>query len=332
MSAIVKVHCMPRTVYAAQDGVLPEWRFLLVVINRSEEERVLTAVTTTLSEAGEPVRRARSGDTIENIVQGSPEVEPGGAVVLEIRDEGFAPARSVGVEMVFRGTRGTEMRTRQLVPLRARKTAYLAFPVGGEWLVAKGRSDRHCIGGQFGFDFMADEDRPLHEETGATAELADYAAFGRPVCVPAAGEVVACTDDQPDMPPTPGGTSFPDGPPGGDRGRYVGNYLVIRLSDATHLYLSHLMEDSLTVSPGDRVREGQMVARVGNSGNTSGPHLHVELLDGAPHPSQVLTLQVAQSGLPIGFRGVVCRRADGRTVSGRVVPQKMDVLVREKFV
>lgn len=333
MSAIAEVHNMPRTVYAAQDGVLPEWRFLLVVINRSAEERVLTSVTTTLRESGETVRRARSGDTIENIVQGTPEVEPGGAVVLEIKDEGFAPARSVGVEMVFTGPRGTQMRTRQLVRLRPRKTAYLAFPVKGEWLIVNGRAERHSYGGQFGFDLVAKRDRRLHEGGWqGNAELEDYASHGRAIYAPADGVVVSAVDHYPDMAPVPGGTTFPGGPPPENREQYVGNYLVIELAAGGFLYLSHLMEESVTLGSGDSVREGQMIARVGNSGNTSGPHLHLELLDGAPHPSQVLTLQVAQSGLPVGFRGVLCRREDGRTVSGRIVPRKMNVLVREEFV
>jgi len=59
------------------------------------------------------------------------------------------------------------------------------------------------------------------------------------------------------------------------------------------ILLAHLEQGSVMVQPGDRVAQGQQVGAVGNSGNTSEPHLHIHaqrggsdeaFLDGAPVP------------------------------------------------
>src|SRR5690625_124218 len=44
--------------------------------------------------------------------------------------------------------------------------------------------------------------------------------------------------------------------------------------------LAHLRRASLQVAPGDRVRAGEMIADCGNSGNSSDPHVHFQLMDG----------------------------------------------------
>ena len=42
---------------------------------------------------------------------------------------------------------------------------------------------------------------------------------------------------------------------------------------------AHLRRGSVLVRPGDRVYRGQIIAECGNSGNTSEPHLHFQLMD-----------------------------------------------------
>jgi Na+-translocating ferredoxin:NAD+ oxidoreductase RnfC subunit len=41
------------------------------------------------------------------------------------------------------------------------------------------------------------------------------------------------------------------------------------------IIMAHLQRGSITVKKGDKVKEGQIIGRVGNSGNTSEPHLHI---------------------------------------------------------
>ncbi|GAB2909226.1 M23 family metallopeptidase [Streptomyces mayteni] len=79
-------------------------------------------------------------------------------------------------------------------------------------------------------------------------------------------------------------------------GRVVGNHLVLDLGDGVYAMYAHLRRGSLTVRPGDRVVAGQQLARCGNSGNSTEPHLHFQLMDGP-------NLDTAR-GLPFTWRGV----------------------------
>lgn len=58
-----------------------------------------------------------------------------------------------------------------------------------------------------------------------------------------------------------------------------GNRVVIDLRDGRYAWYHHLLDGSLTVEEGDSVARGQILGRVGNSGQTSHPHLHFEVTD-----------------------------------------------------
>jgi len=60
-----------------------------------------------------------------------------------------------------------------------------------------------------------------------------------------------------------------------------GNYVVIEHADGTHTWYAHLYAGSITVKAGDSVRQGQVIGKVGSSGNSTGPHLHFEIRLGA---------------------------------------------------
>jgi murein DD-endopeptidase MepM/ murein hydrolase activator NlpD len=62
-------------------------------------------------------------------------------------------------------------------------------------------------------------------------------------------------------------------------GRVVGNHIVIDMGDGRFTLYAHLQRGSATVRAGDQVRAGQQIARCGNSGNSSEPHLHFQVMD-----------------------------------------------------
>ncbi|MFC9844381.1 M23 family metallopeptidase [Streptomyces sp. NPDC060223] len=76
----------------------------------------------------------------------------------------------------------------------------------------------------------------------------------------------------------------------------VGNHVVLDLGDGVYAMYAHLRRGSLTVRPGDRVRAGQPIARCGNSGNSTEPHVHFQLMDGPD-------LDAAR-GIPFSWRGI----------------------------
>jgi murein DD-endopeptidase MepM/ murein hydrolase activator NlpD len=56
-----------------------------------------------------------------------------------------------------------------------------------------------------------------------------------------------------------------------------GNTITLKLSGGQFAYYFHLQPGSLRVKAGDRVRRGQILARIGNSGDAREPHLHFEV-------------------------------------------------------
>lgn len=72
-----------------------------------------------------------------------------------------------------------------------------------------------------------------------------------------------------------------------------GNHVVLDLGHGVYAFYAHMQKNSVTVKVGDRVRRGQVLGLLGNTGNTSAPHLHFHLMDG---PSVL-----GSSGLPYTY-------------------------------
>ncbi len=103
---------------------------------------------------------------------------------------------------------------------------------------------------------------------GDSTRLASYFCYGQPVLSPAAGRVVGVLDSMPDVAIGESDVIMPHG-----------NHIVLRVAPREFLFLCHLKPGSVRVTKGDSVHQGQSLAQVGNSGNTSEPHLHVHLQD-----------------------------------------------------
>jgi murein DD-endopeptidase MepM/ murein hydrolase activator NlpD len=58
----------------------------------------------------------------------------------------------------------------------------------------------------------------------------------------------------------------------------AGNWLAIDLGNSRYAFYAHL-QPGIRVKVGDRVRKGQVIGLVGNSGNATGPHLHFHIGD-----------------------------------------------------
>ncbi|HUF46840.1 MAG TPA: M23 family metallopeptidase [Vicinamibacterales bacterium] len=96
--------------------------------------------------------------------------------------------------------------------------------------------------------------------------VTDYYTYGLPVLAPAAGTVRTVVDGEPDS--RLRARSLLEG---------CGNRVVIEVAASEFLVICHLQAGSVTVREGDRVDRGQVVGRVGNSGNSTEPHVHVHL-------------------------------------------------------
>jgi hypothetical protein len=74
---------------------------------------------------------------------------------------------------------------------------------------------------------------------------------------------------------------------------FAGNYIVMQCSPNVYAGFAHLQKGSISVSVGQRVKLGDMLGKVGHSGNSTAPHLHFQLMD----RSDILSAK----GIPIVF-------------------------------
>ena len=118
---------------------------------------------------------------------------------------------------------------------------------------------------------------------GPREKLQSYAIFGQPVLAVADALVVSVIDGLPEQ--TPG--SFPTNIPLDEAD---GNSIILDLGDKRYALYAHLQPGSLKVRSGEKVQLGQVIALVGDTGNSIVPHLHFQVTDG---PSSL-----SSNGLP----------------------------------
>ena len=146
----------------------------------------------------------------------------------------------------------------------------LRFPLrGGAFLIQHGGStsaaNMHAVhpAQRFAVDAARLNSAGMRARGFYPDDLRRYAVFGAEVVSPCAGTVTASVD------------GLPDNAPGVmDAKNLAGNHVILRCGTAS-VTLAHLQRGSVTVRPGASVAAGTLLGRVGNSGNTTEPHLHI---------------------------------------------------------
>jgi hypothetical protein len=138
---------------------------------------------------------------------------------------------------------------------------------------------------RFAIDFVQ-LDKEGRFFVGPGDQLKSYAFFGAEILSAADGTVVTVVDGMPEQ--IPG--ALPKGVTVSTAG---GNHIVVDIGGGRFAFYAHLQPGSLRVKPGDKVMTGQVLALLGNSGNSDAPHLHFHVMDG-PSP-------LKSNGLPYAF-------------------------------
>ena len=110
--------------------------------------------------------------------------------------------------------------------------------------------------------------------TGPREDVRSYTIYGREALAVADARVASVVDGLPEQ--TPG--KFPEAI---SIAQADGNSVVLDLGGGRFALYAHLQPHSMRVRKGQRVRRGQVLGLVGNSGNTVAPHLHFHVMDGA---------------------------------------------------
>ena len=139
-----------------------------------------------------------------------------------------------------------------------------------DWLGATDSTARNYAAQRFGCDLS---------RAGAASDVNSY---GADVIAVADGRVVKAQDGIPENVRQDGGGYAM--PVALTNKTLTGNMIVLEIGERRYAYYAHLQLGSLRVKVGDRVRKGQVLAKVGNSGNASGPHLHFHVCN-SPGPN-----------------------------------------------
>jgi len=143
----------------------------------------------------------------------------------------------------------------------------------GHRRAAFARDGRRFIPARFAIDWIHLDSRGSPWPPGRAA-FEHWHGLDQDVLAVADGEIVALREGREDLL-----TSAPPAQPWADDD-VAGNYLCLRVADDRYAFYEHLRKGSITVRTGDRVRAGDVIARVGRSGiNSSGPHLHFHVAD-----------------------------------------------------
>lgn len=148
----------------------------------------------------------------------------------------------------------------------------------------------------YAYDFRMDN-------TSKEKKLKDYGVYGIDVIAPGDGVIAQVVNG-----------SFDCAPGDADRSVGVGNMVMIDHQNGEFSLLCHFKHDSIVVTVGDRVKQGDLLGLCGNTGNTSQPHIHFNLQDNLlgykanPLPAQFTNIivngEIKESYEPVRFERV----------------------------
>ena len=158
----------------------------------------------------------------------------------------------------------------------SQNTISLDFPLrNGSYYVLHGGNDEtinghySVLGQKFALDIVKLNSFGVRSNKFLPKELQDYCIYSEALFSPASGTVLRAIDAIEDSP----GLNI-------ERENPAGNHLVIQVENTNRaVILAHLLRGSLQVKEGEKVGRGQFLAKVGNSGNTSEPHLHMHVVE-----------------------------------------------------
>ncbi len=289
---------------AAQDQTLLIYE--LSILNSSDAQVELIRVGAT---SGETLVASYEGGTLRSRVSsGSTQIDAGCEVLVfmwllvphDVATQGVTNV----VTMHTGGGNGQEVERRLQIPIMDQAPLVLGPPLRGDNWGALNTTDSspHSrnieqfdgvvrIPLRFAIDWFRLGPNGL-EYSGDFANNADHHAYGADLLAVADGTIEAVTDGVPENVPgqTPAIPITLD-----TRG---GNLVILDIGDGRYVTYAHLIPGSLTVRVGDRVKRGDVLGKLGNSGNSSAPHLHF-------HVSEIFDTQNASglngNGLPFVF-------------------------------
>ncbi len=209
-------------------------------------------------------------------------------------------------KVFYRGAGTLGMRTFPVMIEEYKQKNKYMFPVKGNILIANMGTNycHHRImnSQEFGFDIVCLNEKLAIYKKDPPEKLADSYSFGRDILAAADGVVVRVADKFPD--PVSEMSEHKNLktsmmaliPEIGFDNAVGGNHVIIDHGNGEYGFYAHLSEGTIKVATGDRVKQGQVIALLGSTGNSDGPHLHFQIMD-APE-------LINSNGLPVAFENI----------------------------
>lgn len=199
-----------------------------------------------------------------------------------------------GIIAVF--DEGDVIQVFQLIPLSVHHETDETFtktkfhlPFRDEWFVFWGGTNKlvnyhyEYENQRYAYDFAIVNENKSYKGDPTLNE--SYFAFGKEYLAPADGVVIKMENNVEDNEPV--GTFNEEKP--------FGNYVILDHGNEEFSYLVHFKHQSIVVKQGDKIKQGDLLGLVGNSGNSSEPHIHFHVAD-SPDPMN-------SKSIPINFNG-----------------------------
>lgn len=169
------------------------------------------------------------------------------------------------------------------------------LPFQDEWTVINGGISKEISHSwsvptqRYAYDFVV-MDEMAKTYDGEQATVQSYYGYGKVILAPADGVVVEignqCFDNVP----------FVNGQMDFTTNDIRGNYIIIKHAEKEYSFIGHIQPQSINVIVGQKVSCQESIAKCGNTGNSSEPHIHFHLQDGQNF--------FTSAGLPIVFENI----------------------------
>ncbi len=332
----------------------------LEILNAAPRPATITRIDTLAGVADGPVVATIGPDEIEArsllvAAYGAPFTEiPVGGTAVVLLDDVFASRRDVPATSNHRmqATFGAAP-SAELEPIAARypdsvtqiggvvhastqRPVILGPPVAGDgWVAGNGccgnsshRGAVQPVAGRlngterFAIDFVRlDSDvEGVVTFRGDGTKNKDYFAYGTPLLAVADGTVVSVQADVPDSTPQHAPTDL-------SIEQLGGNHVILDIGGGNHVYYAHMIPGSAAVKVGDTVKRGQVIGKLGNSGNSSEAHLHLHVTraplplagDNVPYEFDRFTFVGSLSGDAVEAGPDAGERTDQLPLDGSVI-------------
>lgn len=304
-------------------GICEEKEVLKLTLHKDEISTFIKQITPKINSMIVDGKQKRGGDIIfgkihiqDGILTDKIELLPHECTIIPLSQmlylnyTGRKVIDAIQLNIFVKGESGEQVVINKIILEQYKNKGKYIFPIKGKVCLANlpmSIAHRQCLSQEFAFDVVGQSDIENLILGAQPHDISNYYIYHENVMAIGDGIVVDIGDKFPESKMSnPNECSdeyltklFTELVPEiGFVNTLCGNYVVMDHENGEFSLYAHLSENTICVKKGDRVKQGTVVAKVGNTGNSTDPHLHFQLMD-SPN-------MLEANGLPIMFEDINC--------------------------